>query len=191
MCVFNCSLSLQICRPLNCAALGDCLVRLVEGPALVIGMYMFCILNPHYAIGKTALFCATEEGWHNLILILVNAGESIEEKDNSGETPLIAATKNGFSQTMKILQELGAYISNRDKLGRNALEYALLCDERTIQDEEVFDKILSVMLNSQSKDIALSHLPNLLGKYSRLKLKQSIVSLFKRIPMQRARKGKR
>ena len=32
---FNCSLSLQICRPLNCVALGDCLVRLVEGPALI------------------------------------------------------------------------------------------------------------------------------------------------------------
>ena len=114
----------------------------------------------------------------------------IEETDIIGETPLIAATKNGFSQTMKVLIEMGAQLSKRDKIGNSAIYYALRADERSIQDEQIFDGILSQMLRSQSKEVALSHLQTLLSKYNRLKLKQSIFTLFDRIPELRAIKGK-
>lgn len=52
--------------------------------------------------GRTALFTAAEEGWSNIVPVLVSAGENIEETDITGETPLIAATKNGFSNTIKV-----------------------------------------------------------------------------------------
>ena len=103
---------------------------------------------------------------------------------------MIIATKNGFSLTMKVLIEMGAYLSKRDKTGKSAIDYALRADEKSIQDEQIFDDILSQMLKSQSKEVALSHLQNLLSKYNRLKLKQCIFSLFDRIPELRAIKGK-
>ncbi|KAI6650853.1 Vanilloid receptor [Oopsacas minuta] len=134
--------------------------------------------------GRTALFCAAVEGWHTLIPIL--AEENIEDTDLIGETPLIAATKNGFSQTMKSLIEHGAYITKRDKKGNCALDYALIVDEKSIQDEEIFDNIVSQMLKSQPKEKALSHLRQLLGKYNHLKLKQSVFTLFDMIPELRA-----
>ena len=114
----------------------------------------------------------------------------IEETDIVGETPLIAATKNGFSQTMKILIEMGAYMSKRDKTGNSAIDYALKVDERSIQDEQIFDDILSQMLKSQPKEVALSQLQNLLSKYQKLNLKQSIFTLFDIIPELRAINGK-
>ena len=142
-------------------------------------------------LGRTALFCAAVEGWHNLIPILADVeNQIIEETDIVGETPLIAATKNGFSQTMKILIEMGAYMSKRDKTGNSAIDYALKVDERSIQDEQIFDDILSQMLKSQPKEIALSQLQNLLSKYQKLKLKQSIFTLFDIIPELRAINGK-
>ena len=115
----------------------------------------------------------------------------IEETDIVGETPLIAATKNGFSQTMKILIEMGAYMSKRDKTGNSAIDYALKVDERSIQDEQIFDDILSQMLKSQPKEIALTpQLQNLLSKYQKINLKQSIFTLFDIIPELRAIQGK-
>ena len=140
--------------------------------------------------GRTPLFCAAVEGWHTLVPILAETEESVEETDITGETPLIVATKNGFSQTMKSLIELGAYISKRDKKGNIALDYAMIADEKSIQDDEVFDSILSQMLSSQPKDKALSHLRHLLSKYNQLKLKQSVFTLFDMIPELRAVQGK-
>ena len=142
-------------------------------------------------LGRTPLFCAAIEGWHNLIPILAGTEELIEETDLVGETPLIAATKNGFSQTMKLLIEMGAYLSKRDKTGNNALDYALSADEKSIQDEQIFDSILSQMLNTQTKELALSNMQHLLSKYHRLKLKQSIFTLLDRIPELKAIKGKK
>ena len=74
--------------------------------------------------------------------------------DNTGETPLIVATKNGFSQTMKILLESGAHIFTRDKRGLNALDYAFSVNEKSVQDEQVFDQVLSTMLNNEPKETA-------------------------------------
>ena len=68
-------------------------------------------------IGRTPLFCAAEEGWHNIIALLIDQDGCIEMTDITGETPLIAATRNGFSQTMKVLLESGAHIFTRDKKG--------------------------------------------------------------------------
>ena len=110
--------------------------------------------------------------------------------DNTGETPLIAATKNGFSQTMKILLESGAHMFTRDKKGLNALDYALRVDEKSVQDEQVFDQVLSMMLNNESKTAALGHLHDLLSKFEKIHLKESILSLLSRVPELRARKGK-
>ena len=109
--------------------------------------------------------------------------------DNTGETPLIVATKNGFSQTMKILMESGAHIFTRDKRGLNALDYAFRVNERSVQDEQVFDQVLSTMLNNEPKETALGHLHNILLKYNKLRLKECILSLLNRIPELRARKG--
>ena len=120
----------------------------------------------------------------------MGTGDLIEETDVIGETPLIVATKNGFSQTMKLLIEMGAHLSKRDKTGNSAIDYALRADEKSIQDEQIFDGILSQMLKSQSKEVALSYLQHLLSKYNQLKLKQSIITLFDRIPELRATKGK-
>ena len=114
----------------------------------------------------------------------------LEETDIVGETPLIAATKNGFSQTMKVLIEMGAYLSKRDKTGKNAIDYALIVNEKSIQDEQIFDNIICKMLKSQTKEVALSHLQNLLSKYQKLKLKQSVFSLFDSIPELSAIQGK-
>lgn len=91
---------------------------------------------------------------------------------------------------MKGLIELGANISRRDKKGNSALDYAMITDERSIQDDEIFDSILSQMLSSQPKEKALSHLRHLLSKYNHLKLKQSVFTLFDMIPELRAIQGK-
>eukprot|EP00800_Vazella_pourtalesii_P002635 TRINITY_DN1257_c1_g1_i14.p1 TRINITY_DN1257_c1_g1~~TRINITY_DN1257_c1_g1_i14.p1 ORF type:complete len:744 (+),score=144.67 TRINITY_DN1257_c1_g1_i14:59-2290(+) len=138
--------------------------------------------------GRTALFTAAEEGWSNIVPVLVSAGENIEETDITGETPLIAATKNGFSNTIKVLIESGASIFTRDKQGKNALGYALEVNERTIQDEQVFDVVLSGMLKEESEENALKQMHSLLRKYQKLHLKKSITCLLNRIPTLKARK---
>ena len=143
-----------------------------------------------FIIGRTPLFCAAEEGWHNLIALLIDQDGCIEMTDNTGETPLIVATKNGFSQTMKILLESGAHLFTRDKRGLNALDYALSVSEKSIQDEQIFDQVLSMMLNNEPKMSALSHLHDLLSKFDKIHLKESILSLLNRVPELRARKGK-
>ena len=47
--------------------------------------------------------------------------------------------------------EFGASIFTRDKQGKNSLGYALEVNEKTIQDEQVFDLMLSGMLKEESE----------------------------------------
>lgn len=150
---------------------------------------MYRIKFHQFLTGRTPLFCAAEEGWHNLVPLLLDQNGCIEITDNTGETPLIVATKNGFSQTMKILLESGAHIFTRDKRGLNALDYAFSVNEKSVQDEQVFDQVLSTMLNNEPKETALGHLHNILLKYNKLRLKECILSLLNRVPELRARKG--
>ena len=88
-----------------------------------------------------------------------------------------------------MLIESGASIFTRDKQGKNALGYALEVNEKTIQDEQVFDLVLSGMLKEESEANALKQLHNLLRKYQKLHLKKSITCLLNRIPTLKARKG--
>ena len=88
-----------------------------------------------------------------------------------------------------MLIESGASIFTRDKQGKNALDYALEVNETTIQDEQVFDQVLSGMLKEESESNALKQLHNLLRKYNKLHLKKSIICLLNRIPTLKARKG--
>ena len=90
---------------------------------------------------------------------------------------------------LKVLIESGASIFTRDKQGKNALGYALEVNEKTIQDEQVFDLVLSGMLREESEANALKQLHNLLRKYQKLHLKKSITCLLNRIPTLKARKG--
>lgn len=88
-----------------------------------------------------------------------------------------------------MLIESGASIFTRDKQGKNALGYALEVNERTIQDEQVFDVVLSGMLKEESEENALKQMHSLLRKYQKLHLKKSITCLLNRIPTLKARKG--
>ena len=72
----------------------------------------------------------------------------------------------------------------------NALDYALRVSEKSIQDEQIFDQVLCMMLNNESKAVALGHLHDLLSKFEKVHLKESILSLLIRVPELRARKGK-
>ena len=60
-----------------------------------------------------------------------------------------------------MLIESGASIFTRDKQGNNPLVYALEVNEKTIQDEQVFDMMLSGMLKEESEANALKQLHNL------------------------------
>ena len=89
-----------------------------------------------------------------------------------------------------MLVEFGASIFTRDKQGKNSLGYALEVNEKTIQDEQVFDLMLSGMLKEESEANVLKQLHNLLRKYlQRLHPKKSITCLLNRIPTLKARKG--
>ena len=147
------------------------------------------IFNKYLSLGRTALYCAAEEGWDNLIPYLIDHNGAIESPSNSGETPLIIATKSGFSQTINVLIENGAIITTRDKSGHIALDYAISINEKTIQDEQIFDQILTRMLKLKSNEEALRYLHTLLEKYYKLRLTGSITSLLDRVSELRARKG--
>ncbi|KAI6654314.1 Long-chain-fatty-acid--CoA ligase [Oopsacas minuta] len=171
------------CTALHVAAINGVSAEIVQD--LIQDSFLLALRDKN---GRTPLFCAAEEGWHNLIPLLLDQNGCIELTDNTGETPLIVATKNGFSQTMKILLASGAHMFTRDKRGLNAMDYALRVNERSIQDEQVFDQVLSTMLNNESKETALAHLHNILYKYNKIRLKECIISLLNRIPELRARK---
>ena len=69
---------------------------------------------------KNALHIASEEGFHELVSILITKGLNIDAKDTWGNTPLIYAANTGSLKVVKLLVEAGASVNARNNNGKTA-----------------------------------------------------------------------
>ncbi|KAL9611600.1 MAG: hypothetical protein Q9167_003758 [Letrouitia subvulpina] len=78
-------------------------------------------------IGEMPIHNACWRGFKLLVLLYLDAGIGIEERDTSNqETPLIKAASTGQTDVIRLLLERGADIQARNTYGRRALEHARL-----------------------------------------------------------------
>lgn len=82
------------------------------------------IKQGHDYFDQSAVVGATEMGHESLILLLLDLGANIEERDMSGRTPLMIASANGMGDIVKILLRNGADVAAVDEDGKDALWWA-------------------------------------------------------------------
>jgi ankyrin repeat protein len=79
---------------------------------------------PDKKTGRLPLHWACVKGSTEIVEILLEAGTSIEIKDNDGCTPIMLACANGKAETAITLREMGAKVNIKSKDGSTPLHYA-------------------------------------------------------------------
>lgn len=77
--------------------------------------------------GVTALMLASQSGYDDIILILIEYGADVNKRaKHNGITPLISAVRNNYLRTSELLIRNGADINDNDDWGRQAIHYAAM-----------------------------------------------------------------
>ncbi|CAG8385864.1 unnamed protein product [Penicillium salamii] len=74
---------------------------------------------------RTPLSLAAEDGFVDIIELLLNNGADVESRDETGRTPLSWAVENGHLNVTELLLENGANTESQDKTGRIILSWAV------------------------------------------------------------------
>ena len=74
--------------------------------------------------GSTLLHIAAEDGYREIIKLLLSKGIDINVRDEAGNTPLHKAVLNGELESVRLLLSRGADINARDDQGVTPLDYA-------------------------------------------------------------------
>jgi len=107
------------CTPLYCAVAWNRIEVIRELQRMV------CPFWVQSEEGKTAVHVAAEQGWAELIEILVTElGCRVDSKDNYQFTPLHAAAKWGWVDAISVLVNLNHAVDMKDYQGRTPLHYA-------------------------------------------------------------------
>ncbi|EKD71273.1 MAG: ankyrin repeat protein [uncultured bacterium] len=82
-------------------------------------------INQEHKDGSTALHRAAENGWIDIVKLLLSHGAHVSAKNNSGTTPLHMAAKIGHDDVVQILLSApGIDINVKDNSGDTPLHYA-------------------------------------------------------------------
>ena len=76
-------------------------------------------------IKNTALHYASQNGYPEIVKLLIENGAFSDVINLNSETPLHLAAKSGSVECMKILIENGARLQARDKIGKTCLDKAI------------------------------------------------------------------
>jgi hypothetical protein len=76
------------------------------------------------ATGSTALFLAAEDGFDEIVGLLVNAGADVNATGNQGATPLLVASRYGRVKAVETLIAAGANVNASTATGWTALHHA-------------------------------------------------------------------
>jgi ankyrin repeat protein len=74
--------------------------------------------------GRTALYCAAEDGHSGAINALIRNGAEIDARDDGGRTPLMIAAKKGFKAIVEALLDREAGMNQWDHQGQTVLHHA-------------------------------------------------------------------
>lgn len=84
--------------------------------------------------GRTPLSWAVEEGYVEVVQMLLEKGAEVDSKDSKGRTSLSWAAAYGRGEVMQLLFEKGAEVDSKDSEGRTSLSWAAECGyERVVQ----------------------------------------------------------
>ena len=64
--------------------------------------------------GETPLFIASQGGYYDIVILLINCGAKLDSTDRCGETPLHSARFGGHNSVVKVLLEKEANINIQD-----------------------------------------------------------------------------
>jgi ankyrin repeat protein len=138
------------------------IIQAIESSGNRVNPKMIALLLKHGAdpntveggfLQKRPLFMAAEEGYESIVVLLIEAGAKVDQKDNRDNTAMSAAAEHGHAGTIRILAEEGADLNARDWLGRSPLESALEHSHR-----EAFETLLELGANPYEQGKSKSNL---------------------------------
>lgn len=77
-----------------------------------------------FSAGWTPLHEACSHGWHNIAVILIQAGANVNARGLDDDTPLHDAANNGHLKIVKYLIECGADAYFKNKKGKMPFDVA-------------------------------------------------------------------
>ncbi|UJR11242.1 hypothetical protein I4U23_015424 [Adineta vaga] len=127
------------------------------------------LLNERDEHGRTLLYIASRNGFHNICNFLLQAGCQINEVQHCGSTALHAAAYYGHQSIVELLLEYGAHPSIRNRYGNMAQEEADIQEVKSCILSHTVDKINTLLneLKQQSyakNMVVLKHNGKLIGK---------------------------
>ena len=78
-------------------------------------------INSQDEYGKTALICATDLGYKDILELLIKGGANPNIQEENGNTALICAVEIGRVDIVELLIKSGADLNIQDKNGETAL----------------------------------------------------------------------
>ncbi|XP_023223352.1 ankyrin repeat domain-containing protein 18B-like [Centruroides sculpturatus] len=74
---------------------------------------------------RILLHLAAIQGFHNIVIVLLESGANVNAVDCENRTPIFNAVQHGHNEIVKLLLEKGADISLKDKNGNTVLHIAI------------------------------------------------------------------
>ncbi|XP_029640019.1 ankyrin repeat, PH and SEC7 domain containing protein secG-like isoform X2 [Octopus sinensis] len=113
------------CSPLHEAILKNN-IKVVEMVLNTINVYNAQI-NQQDSHSRTPLYMACEDGYHNLVELLLKSNVDVNMADKHGRTPLHMACRGGHTEIVQMLLQFKANVNMVDEYGKTPLHMA--CSE--------------------------------------------------------------
>ncbi|CAI9726805.1 E3 ubiquitin-protein ligase MIB2-like [Octopus vulgaris] len=113
------------CSPLHEAILKNN-IKVVEMVLNTINVYNAQI-NQQDSHSRTPLYMACEDGYHNLVELLLKSNVDVNMADKHGRTPLHMACRGGYTEIVQMLLQFKANVNMVDEYGKTPLHMA--CSE--------------------------------------------------------------
>ena len=81
-------------------------------------------INSQDEYGKTALICATDMGYKDILELLIKGGANLNIQDEYGKTALIYSAQTGYKDVVELLIKGGADLNIQEENSNTALEIA-------------------------------------------------------------------